>query len=544
MNNKSFFGGSGDVFLFRDKSLMVVAAVVSLLLQIISFFTTWDGAKAYFAATFAYAPLLFALAVQTVVYFLENGLRRRPSFGKIVALLMAMCCSSYFSFVGIYNNINPPTQYLERTYSSYAKLLSARAEEIVSAGNGAYISAVDDGVNLIISSYTTLSAEKETLDRLSEELNSADTSVSENMAKPYSWQYENYEDYAAAYSAYIASISQGSTAEQQAKLESILARYGIKDVAGISERAGSLSAQLSLAEGTVAQFGGSDFYTRAETMRRQAAEGSSDAAAKISALYKSISGDTLHIPEYISETTLKLSLPSYDQIAGQDGAAVVREKLAGVINAACDELSAAGCEISCEDYAFENIYTLPIYAVISGGFGTDALIALLLAVLVDVLSLLFAMIFVRSKSVLAAQSTEQAMIGDELLFERNIVTAVRLGMCAEGRTFSDAPEFSEITDRLAEFICRFSAVDYASDKGFTLAAERERLTDHQPLVAFLCQFGLAKMLTAEEAKLLSGEESGEIVLLKTKFMLWVSEKSCCDRQEQSKPLVVGKAVTE
>ncbi len=544
MNKKSFFGGSGDVFLFRDKSLMVVAAVVSLLLQIISFFTTWDGAKAYFAATFAYAPLLFALAVQSVVYFLENGLRRRPSFGKIVALMMAMCCSSYFSFVGIYNNINPPTQYLERTYSSYVKELTAQQEHLLSAGNEAYTSAVDEGVNHIISSYTTLSAEKETLQKLTEELNSADTSVSENMAKPYSWQYEKYEDYAAAYSAYIASISQGSTAEQQAKLEAILSRYGISDTSEIAERTGKLTAQLSLIEGTVASFEGEEFYSRAEAMRTQAAEGNSDAAAKISALYKSLTGSTLHTPEYISETSLQLSLPSYDLIAGQDGAAVVRERLAGVINSACDELSAAGCETDAAQYTFENIYTLPIYAVISGGFGTDALIALLLAVLVDVLSLLFAMIFVRSKSVLAAQSTEQAILGDELLFERNIVTAVRLGMCAEGRSFSDAPEFTEVADRLAEFICRFSAVDYASHKGFTLAAERERLSDHQQLVAFLCQFGLAKMLTAEEAKLLSGKESGDIVLLKTKFMLWVSEKSGCDMPEESKPLPVGKAVTE
>ena len=544
MNKKSFFSDSGDVFLFRDKSLMVVAAVVSLLLQIISFFTTWDGAKAYFAATFAYAPLLFALAVQSVVYFLENGLRRRPSFGKILALMMAMCCSSYFSFVGIYNNINPPTQYLERTYSSYAKALTAQQEQLLSAGNEAYISAVDEGVNYIISSYTTLTAEKNTLDKLTEELNSADSSVSEDMATPYSWQYENYEDYAAAYSAYIASISQGSTAEQQAKLEAILSKYGISDTSEIAERTGKLSAQLSLIDGTVAAFSGSEFYFRAEAMRSQAAEGSTDAAAKISALYKSLTGSTLHIPEYISETSLQLYLPSYDEIAGQDGAAVIRERLTGVINAACDELSAAGCEVNAEGYAFQNIYTLPIYAVISGGFGTDALIALLLAVLVDVLSLLFAMIFVRSKSVLSAKSTEQAIIGDELLFERNIVTAVRLGMCAEGRAFSDAPEFSEIADRLAEFICRFSAVDYASNKGYTLSASRDSLSDYEPLVAFLCQFGLARMLSADEARLLSGNEDGDTVLLKTKFMLWVSEKSGCESTDKPKPIPVGKAVTE
>ena len=118
MNKKRFFRSGSDSFLFRDGTLMVVAAAVSLLLQIISFFTTFDGAKAYFEATFALAPLFFALAVQAVVYFLENGIRRRVTPAKITALTLAIFCSSYFSFVGIYNNINPPERYLEQTYST------------------------------------------------------------------------------------------------------------------------------------------------------------------------------------------------------------------------------------------------------------------------------------------------------------------------------------------------------------------------------------------------------------------------------------------
>ncbi len=555
MNKKSFFGGSSELFLFREQALMIVAAVVSLLLQIISFFTTLDGATAYLAATFAYAPLLFAVAVQSVVYFLENSVRRRLSFGKVVALAMAMCCSSYFSFIGIYNNINPPTQYLERTYSGYVKELTAQQEQLLSAGNGAYISAVDEGVNYIIGRYTTLSSEMDTLERLTQELNSADSSVSENMAKPYSWQYENYEDYAAAYSAYIAGISQGSTAEQQAKLEAILSRYGFTDTAQISARTGEISAQLSLIDGTLAGFGGSEFYSRAENMRSQAASGNSAACDKISALYRSLSGADYAIPEYVSAQSLVLSLPAYEEIAGNDTASVVRERLSGTVSSACDTLAAAGCEVDSDSFTFENIYTLPLVAVASGSFGADALISLLLAVLTDVLSLLFAMIFVKQKSVLAARSTEQAIIGDDRLFERNIVTAIRLGMCGEGRAFSEQIEFDEITDRLGEFMSRFSAVDFASDKGYTLAASRDDMDGFGPLVAFLCQFGLAKVLGSQEAVLFGVTSDGDTVLLKTKFMLWLSEKadysaepvrerSRQKRSTKSAESYSGRAVTE
>ncbi len=534
MNKKRFFNNSGDVFLFREQSLMIVAAIVSLLLQIISFFTTLDGAKAYFAATFAYAPLLFALAVQTVVYFLENSIRRRTSFLKCVALCMAICCSSYFSFVGIYNNINPPVQYLERTYNSYVKQLTAQHEVLLSAGNEAYISSVDEGVNHIIGTYTTLTAEKATLQKLTEEINSADSSVSDGMAKPYSWQYEDYEDYAAAYSAYIASISQGSTAEQQAKLQAILSKYGITDTSEIAARTGEITSQLSLIEGTLAAFGGDSFYTRAENMRASAAQGDASSAAKISALYRSISGKTLEIPEYISESSVVLTLPAYEEIAVNDAAAVVRERLMSVINAACDTLSAAGCATDATVFTFENIYTLPVAAIRSGALGTDALISLLLAVLVDVLSLLFAMIFVRQRSVLAAKNTDQAIVGDEDLFERNIITALRLGMCAEGRAFSEAPDMDEVTDRLGDFLCRFSAVDFAAEKGYTLAASREEVSLYEPLVAFLCQFGLAKVLSSEDAELFGVSYSDDTVLLKTKFMLWVSEKTAADALREGK----------
>lgn len=540
MNKKSFFGGSSDLFLFREKTLMAVAAIVSLLLQIISFFTTLDGAKAYFAATFAYAPLLFSLAVQSVVYFLENGLRRRVTFMKIVALIMAMCCSSYFSFVGIYNSINPPSQYLHKTYNSYTKELSALREDYLSEGNDEFTAAVNSGVNLIIGQYTVLSSEKATLERLSEEISSAEASTVNGMAAPRRDDFETYEEYAAAYSAYIAGYSQGSTAEQQAQLQAILNKYGISEPSEITTRAAEITAQLSLIEGSLAPYGGGEVQIRAEAMRAKALRGDEKTCSDIAALYKSISGNALVIPGFISENSLQLSLPDYEDIAGADADAVVRERLVNTITAACDELNAAGIGVNAENYGFENIYTLPISAVLSGRYGADAVISLILAVLVDTLSLLFAMIFVRSRSALAANDTKQAIAGDEMLFQRNIVTAVRLGMCREGEAFSRCPDMDEISDRLGAYAASFRAVDFAADNGYTLAASRAELIGFEALTAFLCQFGLAKILTADEMTLLCGAEAEETVLLKTKFILWLSEKSDISevRQEHS-----TKAVT-
>lgn len=539
MNKKSFFGGSSDLFLFRENTLMAVSAVVSLLLQIISFFTTLDGAKAYFAATFAYAPLLFALAVQSVVYFLENGLRRRATFLKVLALTMAICCSSYFSFVGIYNNINPPSQYLQQTYNGYAKEFTALREEHLAQGNEQYSSAVNEGINFIIEQYTVLDSEKAILEALSEEIDSAESTTVNGMAAPRRDDFETYEEYAAAYAAYIAGYSQGSTAEQQAQFQAILNKYGISDPSEVTFRTAEITAQLSLIEGSLASYGGGEVQMRAEVMRAKALRGDEKTCSDIKALYKSISDKTLVIPDFISENSLQLTLPEYEELAGADAPAVVRERLVNVIASACDELNAAGIEVNIGDHSFENIYTLPIAAVLSGEYGADAMISLILAVLVDTLSLLFAMIFVRSKSALAAKDTRQAISCDDMLFQRNIVTAVRLGMCKDGEPFSRCPDMNEIADRLGVYAASFRAVDFAADNGYTLAADRSELADFEALTAFLCQFGLAKILTVEEMTLLCGNEATETVLLKTKFILWLSERSDISEVKQH----TAKAVT-
>ena len=45
------------------------------------------------------------------------------------------------------------------------------------------------------------------------------------------------------------------------------------------------------------------------------------------------------------------------------------------------------------------------------------------------------------------------------------------------------------------------------------------------LTAFLCQCGYAKLLTAEEVGTLGGKADSDCVLLRTKFLMWVSEKT-------------------
>ncbi len=93
---RSYYSTSSDLPIFSEKALMIISAVVTFLLQCISFMTTFQGAEVYFGEVFFLAPIMFAIAVQSVVYFVSNSLQRRVSFTKIIAVILGIMCSSYF----------------------------------------------------------------------------------------------------------------------------------------------------------------------------------------------------------------------------------------------------------------------------------------------------------------------------------------------------------------------------------------------------------------------------------------------------------------
>lgn len=532
MSKRSLLSERRGLAVFSEKSLMIAAALASLLLQIISFFTTWQGAEAYFSSAFPAAPLLFAAAVQSVVYFSANSIRRKAGAGKITALIMALCCSSYFSFVGIYSAVNPPELYLQRTYNAYSSELQAVADEINSKQNLNSTADINRAVNAVISRYSEIDSEKKTLDRLSEQLSEIEGEAASGMTPPSRWNYPTYEDYATAYQAYAASISQGNSEDKRVRTAALLAEYGFESSSDIAGRTAEITAEQSLIEGTLSA-SGSGIYTKAEQLRSAMLAGDKTAAERIFSLYEQISGERLEFAA--DQPEISTGLPEYSVLAGDKSPAAVRERILGYISSACDVLNAAGAEVSSDNYPVENIYTLPLRAVFED-FSTDAAVSLALAMLVDLLSLAAAVIYAQKKSVLTAKTTAQAAASDERYFEQNIANALQLGIYADGGEYYEAWDEKQLTERLAGYVCRFSAADFAAEQGCTLLAPREAVRDYELLTAFLCQCGYAKLLTAEELKLLSGVENGAQtewneefngggVLLKTKFLLWVSEKS-------------------
>lgn len=518
---RKFLSERRGLAIFSEKSMMLAAALISLLLQIISFVTTWQGAEAYFSSAFPLAPLFFAVAVQSVVYFTSNSIRNKPGAGKFIALILALLCSNYFSFVGIYSAVNPPTVYLNRTYNAYCAELSAAADELNSARQAESAADIDSAVNGVISRYSELNSQKAAMDSLSEQLSSVDGgAVSAGMTPPSRWNYATYEDYAAAYQAYIAGMSQGAAAAENTGVEALLNRYGFSSESDLAERSAELTAEMSLIEGVVGA-SGSGFYQSAEQLRARMLAGDRDSAERVFSLYERISGERL---EYSADTPeITLDLPEYSELSAGKAPAAVREEILGALSNACDTLNAAGGAVSADSYPVENVYTLPLRAVFVD-FSTDAAVSMALALLTDYLSLAAAIGYVRKRSILTARNTAQAAASDEYFFEQNISGALKLGRFAAGGELAGADE-EQLTERLADYVSRFTAADFAAEQGCTLLARREDVREHELLTAFLCQCGYAKLLTADEVRTLGGSADSDCVLLRTKFLMWVSEKT-------------------
>lgn len=93
-------------------------------LQIISFFTTYEGSALYFGNLFTAAPFLVALVVQLGLYkaskmAFSQGSKRVEA---CLIMLLLLSCSIVFSYGGIYASYDPPKVIYEETYDAYQKV--------------------------------------------------------------------------------------------------------------------------------------------------------------------------------------------------------------------------------------------------------------------------------------------------------------------------------------------------------------------------------------------------------------------------------------
>lgn len=523
-----------DTFsLFSDKVLLILISVVTLLLQLISFATTWDGAKVYLDNIFPYAALCFAIAIQATSYFFGNSLRQKVSPLKLLALLATICCSIYFSYIGVYNSVNSPVTYLQENYMRISRDLQQLYQaELDTAQRNARV-AVQDASSSILAHYTSLLTEQKNILVCQAALEESAPEYSTGLRAPKQNSYANYEDYAAAYQAYINSLSQSKNTETDALRISILNSHGFTSMEDLNTCLQNNTAALSTLQNTLG-------ITEETSVQEMV---SSITIQLLSAIQDTAQGNTLSAKECADFELLlqtaelcgyHTSHPSLTNALNQctrlnahtqlkEYSALVMALPDGTVNnanimelkvsmdaeimGAILELNSILPEyrrlsISDSRYQIMDLYFVPILALQQEDTLLTARFSLLFAGLIDILSLLFA-ISLRAKKPLWKRHT--------LLFNQLEEY--------EPLIYASLPTKDGSLQPLADFLTHFVPSPRTESEGYMLCGNPEPLQQYNALIALLCQTNLAKMLPA-------GFEDNEksTLLLKARFVFWANTK--------------------
>ena len=519
--------------LFSDRALVVLISVVTLLLQIISFVTTWNGSRIYLEDIFPHAALFFALAIQATAYCFSNALRQGRKPLRILALCVALCCSTYYSYIGIYNSVNSPAIYLEGNYVRITRELSsiyqAQTQETISGAMEKIHGAASK-----ISAYTqTLTERTQLYDSCLQALEELKVSKSSGLKAPKQSSFETYEEYAAAYQAYINSFSQAGDIELKTARTRTLAAYGFTDEQSLNtarqENEAAFSGLCSALDTTPKEIQAqlatltADLITAVENtslgqpltvehtrqMSRlfQAAQlcGFAD-KIQLSSLLTALNqcAQVSSAPLMEDYSRLPEGLPegsATDEHLMQLKAEMDSQILHGLmkINTLLD--TAEQLPYSDSKYAITDLYLLPISALKDPTQRMTAFFCLGMAALVDLLSVLFAASLPQEKP----------------LWKRRLLRSSYMEEYAK-QIYASLPDANNSARSLADFLQHFGPSPRTEADGYMMSADTDLLQKYRTLSALLCQVNLAKLVPAH----FLGNEK-EQLLLKARFVFWANE---------------------
>ncbi len=521
-----------ELSLFSEKALVILVSIITLLLQAISFATTWNGAKVYLENIFPYAALCFAIAIQATAYFFSNSLRRKVSFLKLVALLTAMCCSTYYSYIGIYHSVNSPVIYLQENYlrisSELKQIYELEIEQTITVAT----EAVNDAGAAIIHKYTILTAEKENILACEQALGDLDIEYTSNMKAPKQSAFATYEEYATAYQAYINSISQSKNMETEAIRAATLSSYDFSSTEDLNtvklENVASLSA-LQTALGVTADTDLTAVLSNITGNLNTAIPNTANGRAlnSVNQLQLNRLFQTAKLcgyePEDLARLTagLKLSargsatvlIKDYDTLTQALPEGMVTDANLMTLKATMDSeimnallqlntLLPESKQLSYTDrsYQITDLYQIPIQALRTEDTRNTAYFSLIIAALIDILSLLFA-ISLRGRKPLWKRHT--------LLFNEMEEYEPLIYACL--------PTAPAPAQSLTEFLKLFQASPQTEGDGYMLQTALQNLQAYPSLTALLCQINLAKVIPAGLF-----ENETETLLLKARFVFWAN----------------------
>lgn len=520
--------------LFSEGSLVILISLITLLLQLISFATTWSGSKVYLEGVFPFASLLFAIAIQATAYFFSNSLRTGIRPLKAVALCAALCCSTYYSYIGIYNSVNSPAGYLQQSYTCVREELTRIFAQELTKNMTAAEDAINTAAYYITSTTASLNAETQNIAACRTALADIQTSHILDMRAPRLSSYENYEDYSAAYQEYIKGISAGSNTENSAARENILSSYGYVSMEALNlteqenkAKLESLGTALGVASDTASALTDkiSDLTLHLSTAIENTSSGqglSAQDTARLNRLFQAArlcgyqDAGSSSLQNILNQCAGASSKPLMSDCAALESllpeghitaantmalkSAMDSEILSALLTV--NSLLPAENQLALNDprFGLTDLYLIPIKAFTTSETRVTALFCFLVAALIDVLSLLFA-VSLRSK---------------KPLWKRHRLPLVGLEEYAP-LIYAALPADMDTAQALAEFIATFRPSPQTEADGYMMSAQLKLLDRYGALTALLCQTNLAKLIPSGFI-----DNESELLLLRARFVFWAN----------------------
>ncbi|WP_195987480.1 hypothetical protein [Clostridium sp. D53t1_180928_C8] len=577
--------------IFNKTSLAWLIVIVTLLLQLISLATTYKGSIVYFGGINLpfnlSAPLLFALSIQLIVFCVSHTLRSNFRKGFLVVLILATLCSTYFSYIGIYNYINSPINYLEERYTQINSTISDKYETLRETNKSSITKTMLNLINDLSTSYTSLSMEVDNNNKLSEDIsnisidnniiNSQTNSVSKPNLNNYGDNLEQYYSDMAKYNTAIGNMITDST-KQDSSLKTELYNAQVNSILGgksldefTAESIDTKSKKEQLEKGINTSYA---LITSEETSLTideklskiqdycqnyiQGIDGDKDIfttillnlnsqiliiknKASIDNLQTQIN-DFLILNKKDSEIMKSFSeLKSiiYKNSTGSnasDNITLTEENSMELYSLMNSEIKSAIYTLNHiysnveqivsnnEDYIIHNLYVLPVLNLFTLNEEISmSWFCLIFAILIDGLTIIFAIMEGKEKTPLFAKSTKE-VVGRSKDSIENLLMLSLLSADIESR---DEERVEKILLKLKSFVSNFNLLTEALENGYSMYCPLSNLEEYQGFLATLCQFNLATIISSKE--LFFNDQTPDIqvenfVLIKSKFMIWANDK--------------------
>ena len=577
--------------IFNKTSLAWLIVLVTLLLQLISLATTYKGSIVYFGGINLpfnlSAPLLFALSIQLIVFCVSHTLRSNFRKGFLIVLILATLCSTYFSYIGIYNYINSPLNYLEERYTQINSNISDKYETLRETNKSSITKTMLNLINDLSTSYASLSMEVDNNNKLSEDIanisidnniiNSQTNSVSKPNINNYGDNLDQYYSDMAKYNAAIGNMITDSTKQDSslknelynAQVNSILGGKSLDEFTAESIDTKSKKEQLEKGVNTSYTLISSEenSLTIDEKLLKiqdycqnyiQGINGDKDIFttillnlnSQILIIKNESSIDNLQtqINEFlilnnndsdIMKSFYDLKSIVYTNSTGNnysDNVTLTEENAMELYSLMNSEVKSALYTLNHissntekinsnnEDYIIHNLYVLPVLNLFTLNEEISmSWFCLIFAILIDGLTIIFAIMEGKEKTPLFAKSTKE-VVGRS---KDSIENLLMLSLLSSDIDSRDEERVEKILLKLKNFVSSFNLLTEALENGYSMYCPLSSLEEYQGFLATLCQFNLATIISSKE--LFFNDQTPDIqdenfVLIKTKFMIWANDK--------------------